>query len=74
MTLDQARETIRSKIPLIVHESEHDWQETRLHGCEICGWHEGFECSNCFRVVDRHTDWDLYRAIQLLGSLDDIGN
>jgi hypothetical protein len=65
----EPREFIESSIPLAPTETDHRWRETKLHGCETCDWHGGFECVNCGRVIDTHLDLALTAAVVHVGYL-----
>ena len=64
MRLQEARQLIEDQVPLLAGEPRHIWQRVRLHGCQMCSWHEGYECLDCRRVVDSELDRDLYAAIR----------
>lgn len=58
------RRRINQWVPLVPGETEHQWEETRLHGCETCGFHPGYKCVLCGRCVDFEQDWGLYQLIR----------
>jgi hypothetical protein len=41
----------------------HLWRKAKLHGCDLCGWHDGFACDTCRRCVDSEQEHQLYAAI-----------
>lgn len=58
------RRRINWVVPLVFGETEHQWEATRLHGCETCGFHPGFKCLQCGRCVDFEQDYGLYMLIK----------
>jgi hypothetical protein len=70
--MDRREQTINSYVPLLIHEQGHHWKRTRLHGCEICGTHEGVECLNCRRVVDAVMSPGLYLIILALDAWPEV--
>jgi hypothetical protein len=56
---------IRQHIPLRLGEAAHQWQPTDLQGCETCGSHTGFMCTNpvCHACVDSALEPKLADAV-----------
>lgn len=57
------RRRINRVVPLVFGETEHQWEATKLYGCEVCGEHDGYKCVPCGRCVDFEQDFDLYMLI-----------